>query len=773
MVIRWKWIILVVSGLVIGSLATLYVILSRYDFNHLKPEIAGMVKAATGRELTISGEIGLKVGFSPTLTMDNVSLRNAPWGSRPEMVHVSRLEVQVAMLPLVLGKIEVKRLVLVEPDILLETDQAGRLNLMSEELAKVSSPPRESESPGQDKTLPGLSFGEIEIEKGTVAYRDEQAGTAFTVAVEHLAAVSSAPEDVITLRGNGAANGTSFAISGTVGSLPALLERDRILPVKLSALVAGVTVSVEGEMRDALRTGDYTFNLEASGPSAADLIRLVKGGSGPELGPFKVLAKLVGQKKNVSIERFDIEVGLEELVAWKFTGHVKNPLAQRGAEVTFRVFGKDLALVGGLARRPIPIEGPFAVSGHVSDVTEKVYQLSELKVATGENDLTGSLQLDFRADRPGITGTLSSNKLDLRPFIAREKDGKSPAGTSTGAASSGRIFPTDPLSLDWLKKVNAKIQIDARQILTPRLAINNLLVTLVLDEGALTLNPLKAALGGGTLNGHIALQSREKAVDVEAVVKANRVDVDLVARELGLAERPGGKLDFDCDIRGAGGSVAEIMAGLNGKTLLVMSKGRINNKYLDLLGADVSRSLLRLFNPFSHEISHVEINCFVSGFEIRGGMAQSTALVMDTNHMTVVGEGKINLKTEELDLTFKPTPKEGLGISGVGKISLGLGELAQPFKLGGTLARPTMVFDVTQAVVSFGKTVGGAVLFGPAAIAAFLGGGSPSEENACLAAVEASKKGVKPPGGKIEQIEDAARKAVDGVGDTLKKMFRK
>ena len=485
------------------------------------------------------------------------------------------------------------------------------------------------------------------------------------------------------------------------------------------------------------------------------------------------MVKIVGQNKSLSIESLDIDLGLEHLAAFKFTGSIKDPLAQRGVDLDFKIYGKDLAMVGRLAGRPLPIPGPFQVSGKLSDLADRVYQLSDLKVSAGENDLAGSLQVDVRAARPSVKGTLSSNKLDLRPLLAKEKDEKSPTGPSIHPVKSGRIFSTDPLSLDVLKKLNADLQIHARQIFTPRLAIDDLTVGLVLADGALTLNPFKAGVGGGALDGRIALRAREKGVGVEAVLKANRVDVDLVARELGLTEKPGGKLDLDLNLKGDGGSVAEIMAGLYGKTLMVMSKGRIQNKYLDLLGADVGSSTLRLLNPFGHETPYVEINCLVSGFDIRAGIAQSTAMVLDTNHMTVVGEGKINLKTEELDLSFKPSPKEGVGASGLGKISLNLSELARPFKLGGTLAKPTMVFDVTQAALSIGSAIGGVALFGPAGVAAYLAGGTPTEGNACLAALDASKKGVKPAGGIFEEAEGTARKAIEATGDKLKKMFGK
>jgi hypothetical protein len=92
--------------------------------------------------------------------------------------------------------------------------------------------------------------------------------------------------------------------------------------------------------------------------------------------------------------------------------------------------------------------------------------------------------------------------------------------------------------------------------------------------------------------------------------------------------------------------------------------------------------------------------------------------------------------------------------------------------LSGTLAKPTIALDPTQTALAIGKTVGGAALFGPAAIAAFLASAGPTEGNTCLAAADAAKKGVKPSGTSIsEEIQGTARKATEAVGDKLKKIF--
>ena len=69
-------------------------------------------------------------------------------------------------------------------------------------------------------------------------------------------------------------------------------------------------------------------------------------------------------------------------------------------------------------------------------------------------------------------------------------------------------------------------------------------------------------------------------------------------------------------------------------------------------------------------------------------------------------------------------PKEG--IAGV---SLSLGELAKPFKLGGTLANPSLGIDLTQTSIATTKVVGGMALFGPVGIVAALVGEESDDEN--------------------------------------------
>ena len=210
-----------------------------------------------------------------------------------------------------------------------------------------------------------------------------------------------------------------------------------------------------------------------------------------------------------------------------------------------------------------------------------------------------------------------------------------------------------------------------------------------------------------------------------------------------------------------------------------MKNGKVDSKYVDLLGGDLGSNIFGLLGLARQESQYMALHCFVSGFNIKDGLADTTALVIDTDRVSVVGDGQINLKNERLNIALNPSPKQGVGTSATGKITAGLGELAKAFRLTGTLAKPTLGIDTTQTAETVGKMVGGFVLMGPAGLATGLIGGSGGSQDLCPIAIEAAQKGVK-----LSAVEKAEKKGateptqipqkgIQELGKGLKKLFGK
>jgi AsmA family protein len=699
--VKWKWVAGIVSASIVLVVAAVYVILSNYNYNGLKPEITRAVKDDTGRELTLGGDISLKIGFSPALVVKDVSFQNAPWGSQPELAKVKRFEIKVKLLPLLSHRIEVKRLILIEPEILLETGISGKSNLAFETKKKQDASKGKDEiKAGSDWKLSALTFNELQIEKGRITYIDHQLKKAFVATVATLTATASSSESPTDLKIKGTYNHSPFEVTGTLCPMTAFIKPDKTWPVKLTVKTENTALTLDGS--------------------------------------------------------------------------VKDPLARRGIELNFTLTGKDLASFKQFSGESYHLKGPFDISGRIADTGHNAYSVSNLKIRQGENDLSGSVELNLTENRPKVTGALSAQKLDLRPYFQADSNAdKATKHLNKQAGKEDKIFSDRPLPLDTLREADAEVKFQAAQVLLSNLPLESLAMDIVLKDGTLTVKLLKAVLGKGSMDGSFHLQPHGKAAELAIVLKINNFDIRYFTKEHKSTKSLEGNLDADIDIRAEGASVAGWMGGLNGKTVLVMRKGKIDHKYLDLLGGDLDSSLYRLINPFHKETQLTSIHCFVSGFNIKNGVASTSALVLNTAYMVVVGQGEIDLKTERLNLSLKPVPKGGIGTRVTGKLTVSLNELTRPFKLGGTFAHPSLAVDLSQTAIELGKAIGGVMLFGPVGIAALLVGSSSNDENSCLAAIEAAKKGVRVKKGLVGKASEGAEDVVKGAGKEFNELFGK
>ena len=206
------------------------------------------------------------------------------------------------------------------------------------------------------------------------------------------------------------------------------------------------------------------------------------------------------------------------------------------------------------------------------------------------------------------------------------------------------------------------------------------------------------------------------------------------------------------------------MAGLNGYIVITMVDGRASDKYLELLEKYLGSDVLQLLNPFEARRESAPVNCFVNKIQIKDGLAD-VKLLLDTDQTSIFGIGDVNLRTEQLDLGIKPTPKKGTGISGVGSVSFSLKELSQPFRLGGTLAHPSLAVDPARTAWMFAK-LAGALALGPAGWAAFFADISVGKQDPCPLALEAAAKIGQPADGKKE---DQTSKKTDSGNEEEKK----
>jgi hypothetical protein len=286
-----------------------------------------------------------------------------------------------------------------------------------------------------------------------------------------------------------------------------------------------------------------------------------------------------------------------------------------------------------------------------------------------------------------------------------------------------------------------------------------------LHDGRLLVDPLHASVGGGDFKGRLEMDTGGEKPTLSLSATIDQMDMQQIMEELKQSGMMEGIIDARADFRSRGASVAALMAGLDGQLLMVSGEGRVNNRSFGYLGADLMEQVFGLFTPAGKKDASTPINCFVGRIDVDDGLANISKLIIDTPTMSVVGEGHVNLETEQLDLAIHTVPKRG-----VRGVSLNLGELV-PFRLSGTLARPALAVDRTKGAITAGKAVGGTLLFGPFGIAAALVRESGQSENPCIDAIKAAEQGVQ-----VEKEEGITEKATRGVqegAEQARKLFYK
>ncbi|WP_421707590.1 AsmA family protein [Algihabitans sp.] len=436
------------------------VVPSFVDWNAYKDRIAAEIEAATGRQLTIAGDVGLSLLPTPRLTAEQVSLSNLTGGQAPEMASLEALEVRVALAPLLSGELQVQSLVLVAPTVSLERLPDGRVNWQFDDPAglQAASPesavngeapepvapepatpepatPEAAEQPGGGG--PAIRLDALSIENGTVIYRD--LATGMEERLEQLDAEISAGslQGPFEASGTAVARGQAVAFetrSGRLGAGSAPVALDLSLPDAGDA-----TVSLRGNLDQSaqafegtLRTEGENLTLlaEALAPGSALPVQMAES--------FSLSGAIAFAAERLTLE--DLQLSLGETNA---SGDAEIALApQLDGRVALNIARLDLdslldrPLDGGGGQAPT---GGFAlpddivlgfevivdaavyngqivrqvlVGGRLSEGTVTLDQAVALLPAGGDLSIAGQLTAEEQA--PRFTGTLEAASNNLR-----------------------------------------------------------------------------------------------------------------------------------------------------------------------------------------------------------------------------------------------------------------------------------------------------------------------------------------------------------------------
>jgi AsmA protein len=170
-------ILLILVVVLIGGLALAPFLI---PVDTLKGQLQAQVERATGRALQIDGPVDLQILPTLAVEAENVRFANAEGAASPDMATLKALQAELRLWPLISGRVEVGRFVLIQPVVHLEIDQEGRPNWRFGEAPQQDTagdrPVGEAGGGGATLPISDLALGDIRLVDGTVTYSDARSG---------------------------------------------------------------------------------------------------------------------------------------------------------------------------------------------------------------------------------------------------------------------------------------------------------------------------------------------------------------------------------------------------------------------------------------------------------------------------------------------------------------------------------------------------------------------------------------------------------------------
>jgi AsmA protein len=689
-----------IAAIVVGGLVGLIVlllvgVLLFVDPNDYRDDVERMVEQRTGRDLTLSGDLGLSVFPWIALELGSASLGDAPGFGDEPFASIQHARVGVRLLPLLRGKVEVGHVSLKGARIRLITDEQGRNNWA--DLRKTEETPAAEEESGGAKQSGGQlpTIAGLAIEDAAVTMENRQEKTRRVV------------RD-FELKTGRLESGEPFDL--TTGFV---LDQEPALSVKVH-LATTVTADLE---RNAHRLADPVIDVTLSGQ-----------GYPPDGVPVQVRAKSLQADIGQELYRLD---GLTLDTTWKGDGFPAAgvPVALKAQDFnanlqqqTLELAGLDMELAGahlsgsltGAEILDAPkLRGPLKLEP--VSLREWLPKLGVTLPKTRDPDVfkrlgfSGTVAMTktsaelgdivFRLDdttAKGMLGVADFASKALRFDLNVDKinaDRYLPPATDAPAAKPTEKTPTE-IPVDMLRKLNARGQMTVGEAVFAGMKFSKLRLGVNARDGKVRFHPSEASMYGGQYRGDIGIDATGNVARVTMDEHVSSVDFKPLFKDLFESERVAGKGSANLKLAGSGRTTDDIMKTLDGTVDFKVADGALE-------GADLwyeirrARALLKQ-QPIPERTGPVRttFSALTGSGVMADGVLKNDDLDAAMQYLKVTGQGTVDVPKSTLDYRLIATvlkiPREGADTAQMEDMV----DAQIPVKVTGSLTDPKVRPDI-------------------------------------------------------------------------------
>jgi AsmA protein len=652
--------VLKILGFIVGGVVLLLVVAGvavsvLFDPNDYKDEITAAVQDATGRELTLDGDLELAVFPTIRIAVGSATLSNAAGFGPEPMARIGSAELRVAVLPLLSQRIEVSEARLDGLDLNLARNGSGANNW--QDLGGGAAPQADAPAqPGsQAPTNLDLGVGALVVENARVVYSDAATGSRWEL--------------------------TDFGLTAEEFGV------GRRFPLHMEFGLAGadVAVKVDADMQATITLASNAYRLD-------ELAVTIDGsGAGWPGGPSQ--AKLAFDSLAANLDAETVELNGLTL---EFLG-----ITMAGSLSGQRLFS-DLALTGAVdIREFVPREvlqrfevdvqtADAAVLTRASAKANLLYNssqigLRDMQLALDDSTLTGRVALEGER----VTYDLTVDDINVDRYLP-------PSQESDAPAEEGSLDEVD-LPLEVMRTVDARGELKFGQAKFSGMTLTNAAFALTAANGAVQLTP-SAQLYGGSTSGDIRIVVEGDAATMTFAQNLDGVNLAALGQDLLGSQDITGTGDVTLNLVAAGQNLGEMRRGLDGDVSFSVTNGSIEG--IDLW-FELRRARARLDGDTLPERGDAARRTTFSSLSATGVVQDALLTTRDLkgqlDFMTIDGSGTVNLLDDAIDFDLIATMVDGPVLQSDPAMVRYAGKTL-PLKVTGTVAAPSVLPDFSTIV---------------------------------------------------------------------------
>ena len=394
------------------------------------------------------------------------------------------------------------------------------------------------------------------------------------------------------------------------------------------------------------------------------------------------------------------------------TGTLVDPITFAGAKLKLDFRGNDIADLYPLTGVPLPPSPPYRIAGDLDyDRASGAIRFRHVTGHYGQSDIAGNVSVipAHGERRRKVTIVAHSDKVvwsDLSGFVGATpgaadapNDSAAQKASRKKQARTGKLLPDTPISLPRIRAADLDVDYKVAKIDSEHMPVDTLAAHLLMEDGVISVKPLKFGVGNGSVVAAITLDGRRNPIHTTADVDFRELDFSKVVDKLSVF-RGTGTIGGRATLDARGNSLAAMLGDGDGSLKLFMSGGDISALLVNLAGLDFGNSLISALGlP-----RRAQMRCMIVDLGLDDGQIKTNTLLFDTSAANLLGSGTIDLSDEKIDYRIRTQPKHP-----------NIGSLAAPININGPLRSPRILPDPGALAVRGGIAAAFGVLLTPLA----------------------------------------------------------